>query len=215
MQGIQLLVQVKLLYCMIRENNMNKKKQIFHHYILLFIGLLFIAILIVVISKPIRRKVSSTSSVSTLQQSKTLYTSYPTPVTRTYYSDFLKIEITYPAEFQVTERLGTVTLKKEQDKEEIRVSRNGTNNTSLEGYLAEVDYRNTFKDKIVDKQYVIINGIKVLKIISEYPTNSKLNHKGYYFYIDHAIYFISTSSPSLYNDLDQIAQSIRYNPPGY
>ncbi len=122
MQGIQLLVQVKLLYCMIRENNMNKKKQIFHHYILLFIGLFFIAILIVVISKPIRRKVSSTSSVSTLQQSKTLYTSYPTPVTRTYYSDFLKIEITYPAEFQVTERLGTVTLKKEQDKEEIRVS---------------------------------------------------------------------------------------------
>jgi hypothetical protein len=59
----------------------------------------------------------------------------------------------------------------------------------------------------------MINGLNCVVTLETNPVNPALNAKLYYFYpAQYAAYSISTSTPSLYPLLDQVAQSFRYTP---
>src|SRR5258708_1321633 len=125
----------------------------------------------------------------------------PAIINKIYHSKFLKITITLPTDFYKEERFGTITLKKNGYIGEIILTSIGTNENSLEQYIAD-DNGKLSTNNI--RNHVTINGLKSIETILEYPSNPSLNHKGYAFYINHTVYSIYTFFPSLYNDLDQI-----------
>jgi|GEM_PF-4593025 len=123
--------------------------------------------------------------------------------TKTYHSDFLKISIDYPSNYQMEERFGTITLQSAKGK--ITVGSNGTNYESIDEYLEDLSHANNFtitnKEKIKFK-YELATLVTI--------DNEK---KDYFFYpAKWSVYVISASSSVLYPDLDRIAKSFRYEP---
>jgi len=90
------------------------------------------------------------------------------------------------------------------------IVRNGTNFESLDTYLKDFDIKKQLTI-VTDEKTLTINGHQSVSRI-ETNTGSKIKQKLYYIYVDNWVYSVSTSSPSLFPDLDQIAQSFRYTP---
>ncbi len=130
--------------------------------------------------------------------------------TKTYTSKLLKISIDIPESYSVEEKFGTITLRRIDDKKEITISRSGTNSGALEGYLAELDYRNNIN--IIQKEPVYISGVSGIKAVIKHPNSTNPDTKTYFFYKNYNIYDVSTNTTDLYSDLDQIARSFRYAP---
>ena len=144
------------------------------------------------------------------QQRNTMRTS-PTPSLATYHSKFLKITFSYPAKFQLEERFGEIKLENKSGL--ILIHKTGTNENSIDTFLYEGDSREGNLEKIiVEKRRLKINGLDFVEEILQYPARSDLDSEDYYFYKNNSVYSLSTSFPSLYIDLDQIAQSFHYEP---
>ena len=83
----------------------------------------------------------------------------------------------------------------------ITIGRSGTNYNSIEDYFGFIRERNNFGDVLFSKapssKYQILHG----KI-----QQSKL----YLVYVDHWVFSLSTTSPDLYDDLEEIVQSFKY-----
>ncbi len=125
----------------------------------------------------------------------------------TYHSDRLKVTFTVPSGFQVKELDNDITIK--NNDSEINIDRNGTNERTLDAALLQIESRSTTSEKL-NKQHITING---LDSVVQYSTNPTLIGKAYYFYpAQYNIYTISTTTPSLYPTLDQVAQSFHYTP---
>lgn len=87
------------------------------------------------------------------------------------------------------------------DGEEIVVDINFTNYPDLTGHLS--DPRNDLLARTSEIEKLTINGYEAM--------SGMLDGKKYFFiYVDNAVYFLSTSSPELYDELDAIAQSFQY-----
>lgn len=145
--------------------------------------------------------------------SPTSINSSPTPSpestqTKNYYSKNLKFSIEIPSNFEIQEKFTSVVFKTKRD--EITVSRNGTNFDNLEAHLDDLHKKNN--STLEKKQSLILNGLSSINGVLKFPGGPTEGQKVYYFYADNAIYILSTSSKSFYDELDQIAQSFRYTP---
>lgn len=128
---------------------------------------------------------------------------------KTYHSDFLKTTINYPRDFELDEKFGLITLKNNAN-EAVTISRIGTNNDSIEGFLFDLSDRN--KVQISSKKKLNINGYEFMSVVINHPLSKTPDTKVYYFYRENFVYSISTKYPELYDDLDFIAKSFRYEP---
>lgn len=118
-----------------------------------------------------------------------------------YQSKTLKFRLNLPNEYQVEDKLGSVTIS--SDRGEIFIDRNGTNFENLEDYVIDLEDKNKYP--LTSKKNLIINNLEAI-------TGLGKNERIFFIYKEHFVYTISTTSKSLFNDLDQIAQSFRYTP---
>ncbi len=111
----------------------------------------------------------------------------------------LNITLKIPTKFSSEERFGTVTLSSSEGK--INVARNATNYDDLMSHLK--NSRNKILDQLDSYQETRVKDYEGLIAYDQ-------NEKTYYIYAGSAVYFLSTSSPELYDELDAIAQSFQY-----
>ncbi len=178
-----------------QDHNSNYKRY-------LLIGVLTIAFVLVVLSLLSKQESQQYSGTLTKKIS-------PAPNVKTYHSDFLKTNITIPEDFTVKEEFGQVTL--ERDNKNIMFHRIGTNKKygNIVEFL-EDDFNSDNIPKNVKKSNLVIDGQKAMEVITEYPTSPQFSNKAYYIHIDDGFHHLYTTSPELYQDLDQIARSFRY-----
>jgi uncharacterized protein (UPF0333 family) len=111
----------------------------------------------------------------------------------------LDISLIVPTKFSSEERFGTLTLSSNEG--EINIAYNATNYDDLMSHLK--NSRNRILDQLDSYQKTRVNDYDGLIANDQ-------NEKTYYVYAGSAVYFLSTSSPELYDELDAIAQSFQY-----
>lgn len=126
---------------------------------------------------------------------------------KTYQSKNMKFSINLSTSTSVKEGLTYVDITFKKGL--IDIVRNGTNFSSLSEYLKDSDAKKGVQVSEEDK--LMINGYQADTRVETNPSTNKMQ-KTYYIYVENWAYTLSTSSPSLYGDLDQIAQSFRYTP---
>lgn len=138
--------------------------------------------------------------------SETPPTSQPTEL-KTFKSQNLDFEIQIPQKF--TPKDDVLSTELESPLGKITIIRNGTNFDNLQDYIRDFDSRRKLTS--FDVKETIINGLDSLSRTVNF-TQENVQQKSYYIYVENLVYILSTNSKSLYNDLDQIAQSFRYTP---
>jgi hypothetical protein len=184
---------------MAKKKNKNRNKKF---WILLVIGvILYIFFAIIFLYQ---KKVSTYQKI-------TIPTLMPTSSLAQYHSEFLKIRFSVSAGFYIRELHNDITIK--NDVGEISILRNGTNDDSIEGYLFDISDRGRGRIQIINKQKTKINGLDVISCDIKSLVNNEPEGKYYYFYsAPGTVFIITTSTPELFGELDQIAQSFRYEP---
>lgn len=127
--------------------------------------------------------------------------------TKIFSSKNLKISFVVPLNSSVEEKFTTVIIK--IDSHNIKVSRSGTNFDTLDDYLKDLGAKNNFS--LLDKKTSDISEFQSISGRIE-RSIEPLQEKIYFIYADGWIFTFSTSFESLYDDLDQIAQSFKYTP---
>jgi len=116
-----------------------------------------------------------------------------------YTSDFLEFSLRVPKTFSIKELDNNITLTSKEDR--ISINRIATNTSNISDYVALLSKRNNFTLKSQS------NG----KISNhDYLSGMIDETKIYFIYNNYFVYSLSTSSPELYDDLDQIARSFEY-----
>lgn len=111
----------------------------------------------------------------------------------------LDISLIVPTKFSSEERFGTLTLSSSEGI--VNIARNATNYDDLMSHLK--NSRNKILDQLDSYQETRVNDYESLIANDQ-------NEKTYYIYAGSAVYFLSTTSPELYDELDAIAQSFQY-----
>lgn len=88
----------------------------------------------------------------------------------------------------------------------VTLSRNATNQLGVREYLTESDDRKKTLEVIDTKPIITVAGEWVLRSESYPDASSKVA----YLWTNNWVYSISTSSPSLYDEVEEIAKSFRY-----
>lgn len=125
-----------------------------------------------------------------------------------YKSIGMKITVNYPKKFQLDDQ--SVQLILSDNGKHIIISREGTQFTSLNDYLNNVEEKNNVTS--ISREELKIDNYIAIKRFSKIDTNDNNSTKSYHVLIESRIYSLSTISPELYSDLDQIAQSFKYTP---
>lgn len=128
--------------------------------------------------------------------------------TKTFQSENLKFSLNLPAGFTAKDEPSRITI--DSDKGKIYVNRNGTQHEDLDNYLKEFDQQT--KLNITADEKLTINNYQARSRIFKNTDVTKGQEKIYFIYADNFVYKISTTSESLFDDLDQIAQSFQYTP---
>jgi len=143
---------------------------------------------------------------------KQAYNKTETPITpsvqqlKTFQSKLMKFSISAPYSFQIDEKQTGIILN--SNHKSIIVARSSTEAQNIKGHV----------DNIMKHNNTILSGEKRLKIDNYEAISGAINYndneseKIIYIFVDGWIYDISTSSPELFDDLDQIAKSFRYTP---
>lgn len=114
-------------------------------------------------------------------------------------SSTMNFSVALPIKFIAEDKLDLIYFR--IDGEEIVVDINFTNYPDLTSHLS--DPRNDLLSRISEKSEFSLNGYEAM--------SGMLDGKKYYFiYVDNAVYFLSTTSPELYDELDAIALSFQY-----
>lgn len=121
-------------------------------------------------------------------------------------SSVMKFSINIPKNLEAEENLGRVTIISQYGK--IYIERNGTNFANLKDYLNDLDVQN--KPKILEENQRLINNNQGSIRLIKYGTGEI--QKVIVIFSEGWIYNFYTNSETLYDDLDQIAQSFRYTP---
>jgi hypothetical protein len=133
----------------------------------------------------------------------------PTPSLKTYHSDFLEATIQIPHNYSAEENFtNTITISTRTGH--IKVERLYTNAESIRQYLAEYDARRTLE--VINEENLKINGYDSVVRVQMFNGGPIEKNKIYFIYADGLVYAISTAFEDLYSDLDQIANSFRYDP---
>lgn len=176
---------------------MKSEHQRHHHLPLLFPILIvcFIVLILVFLSQHTPPQLPAKTTPSSLQNNQTT----------TYYSKSKKFTINVPNYFKITDEDMEITLEKGDST--ISVTKNGTNFDNLSDYIKYFDSKRTVISS--NTVFLTINGNKAISRIVEFPVQNT-TQKSYYIYVDNSVFILSTSSPSLYRDLDSIARSFHY-----
>lgn len=118
-----------------------------------------------------------------------------------YNSNGMDLTIMVPLDFEIQDQSTRILLN--NSRGQIIISRSGTQFDSLDSYLADLDSKN--KNSLVTQE-----GLFISSYSAKVRTSS--SDKQYRVMVDGWVYTLSTSSETLYDDLDQIAQSFRYTP---
>jgi len=122
------------------------------------------------------------------------------PSLQTYHATgVMNFTMNLPNQYIVEDKWTNLLLKKEKD--EIVVGRAGAFYTDLKKQLS--DPKVNILARMTETNFSTIDGHQAISGYLE-------GEKKYYIMVGDAYYYFSTSSPSLYSDLDQIAQSFRY-----
>lgn len=133
--------------------------------------------------------------------------SSPSASLKTYTSKNLKFNVDIPSELAVNQKFTDIIIG--SNSENIIISRVSTNYNNAQDYLEDLSQKNKYLVK--NKEEISIDKIKGIKTTLENTIDSS-EQKVIILYVDNLIYSLSTSTPSLYPILDQIAQSFRYTP---
>src|SRR3989338_855795 len=125
---------------------------------------------------------------------------------KTFQSKFMKFSVELPNNFSAIDEPSRITIQ--SNRGQIYVNRNGTQFNDLGAYLTNFDQTTQLEISLDEK--MTINDYETRKRITKNPDIG--TEKTYFIYIENFVYKISTSFESLYDDLDQIAQSFRYIP---
>ena len=139
--------------------------------------------------------------LKTEQIEESLRVTSPTPSFKSFKSSNLNLSLELPANLQVED--GSTSILISFNDSQIVAVRNGTNYESLNDYIT--NSKSNLNNSIENRETLVINGHQSVK-------GNIGKEKLYLIYVDHAVYIISTSDTSRYNDLDQIAKSFRYTP---
>src|SRR3989344_888421 len=161
-----------------------------------------IGIIIVIIFPTIKPQINPSNENVTL--------SLPSELKK-YHSNILDITINIPNDFSAKEIYGNREILLEKDSDVIKIHRIGTNKKykNTDEFLDDI-FGSDSTPKNIEKKYITIDGFDVVKVDVKYTTSPNLDDRTYYFFINNGFYTISTTSQALYSDLDQIAQSFRY-----
>lgn len=118
----------------------------------------------------------------------------------TYKSDFLNITFSVPEGFQAEENYTNIVLTSSEGS--ISINKTSTNFSTLNEYLVYIQNMNNFtldgvEELTIGEKLAISGMIGDEKITYIYPSRN-------------VVYSVSTTSPDLYDELDQVAQSFRY-----
>jgi hypothetical protein len=188
---------------MTKKRKQNKK--IFLSIIIAFIILLFI----ITIKQSEKTKTPTGNLVPSSNNSFDKTGSSIKNKQKTFYSKYLKIHIDIPEGINYKETPTYVALKRNNFSGEILISYNGTNYETIDEVFRNEENNQKLRIK-ENKERLVINKLPVYKMDVEYLDYSGRNYRVYYFYKNYTIYRLHTTSPDLYSDLDQIAQSFRF-----
>lgn len=169
-------------------------------------GTIVIFIIILVLSAWRSQQLPNQSSPNGLVLSLTPTRTPGQPTT--YHSKFMQITFATPGGFQLNDENIDIVLK--NDVGEIDIVSNGTNYSTLDGYLQNLSQKNHFI--LTQRQELAINHLPAISgYINTLINNTPEYEKIYFFYpAPYSVVTISTKSPELYNTLDQVAQSIKF-----
>jgi predicted Zn-dependent protease len=173
------------------------KHKKYHPHFLLIIG--GVSILLLLLLTKTYQNIQPSAPV--VEQNNNVYI---TQKEEPYTSGFLHLTVTVPAGFQILDKQITFTLSNQAG--DINIIKNGTQFTNLKEYLKDFDSKSSIT--ITNEKQIILNSYETISRMEE----SRGEYKVYYIFTHNSVYVLSTSSPSLYPILDQIAQSFRYNP---
>jgi len=126
--------------------------------------------------------------------------------TKTFNSETLNVSLQIPNKSSIEELGATIDFKFDNKNSTINLVRSGNEFNDFGEYLQHMDENNQVK--VIEEKRLSINGYQVARRIIKVSENENL--LSYEIAAGNAIFSLSTSSPSLYSDLDQIAQSFRY-----
>ena len=124
-----------------------------------------------------------------------------------YTSEQLDFQVNVPEGFVINSKMTYVDFKSGDGL--VDIVRNGKNYNSVEEYLMDLDKRRNFQ--VIKEKLIELNGMDASDRLERNLNNAK-EQRAFYIYTDGWIYVISTDNSSLYDDLDQIAQSFQYTP---
>lgn len=128
--------------------------------------------------------------------------------TRTYTSEFMKIEIEYPMSYTLEENNSLITLESSSIRgEKITLRKYGSMFTDAKSHV-DASLARQKEIPLVRREVSNSNVDGVLGELVEYKTNG-VPHRVYYFVKNFALYQFEANDPSLFSDLDAIAKSFR------
>jgi len=171
------------------RNNKNIKTK--HGLIIIIVFIFLFSVVIYLVANANKDYTPETNSSTNTEEKTKIFRS----------STVMKFSITLPATYRVEEKLAKVTISTSGGK--IYINQIGTNYDNFEEFLQKVKEEN--KILLIEEKALTINNLPA--VLWE-----KTDEKLYILYHENTVYTISTKFKSLYSDLDQIAQSFRYNP---
>ena len=128
-----------------------------------------------------------------------------------YRQSFMKIAFVVRPEWEVSSANILVTMR--NGDESMSISRSATNSDNIVDHFAILDeaaVQNNFINNLKDREFLNLGDYDAYLLFKNNIESSSPERKIYFIYADHYIFQISTDSPDLYDDLDQVAMSFRY-----
>lgn len=127
------------------------------------------------------------------------------PATKTFTSDFMKIQFLYPNEYLIQNSANSVVLKKNQsDMTSVIVTESGTNFTDTKSHVDT----SLLRKRVTPYLRRDVEAENTTGEMVEYITGGK-PYRIYYFVKDYTIYQFEANDPALFADLDTIAKSFK------
>lgn len=131
-----------------------------------------------------------------------------TDINQEFTSVYLKFNLKIPNNFTGVDEPSRIALATQEGS--VYIIRNGTQYKDLDTYLSNFD-KNT-KLNVIKDEKLLINGYQARLRVFDDTDVAQSKEKIYFIFIDNFVYKLSTTYESLFDDLDQVAQSFRYIP---
>ena len=121
---------------------------------------------------------------------------------KTYTSNFMKVEFTYPGKYSVFDD-GLTDIKLVRGESMITIGRYGTNFPTADEHVKILVELNKIKVKNIQQMPDKYNSVLLESL------EGKNVSRTYFFVKNYVVYHFSTDNPALFSDLDVIAKSLR------